>query len=331
MNLGFDFRNVSLDGLRGVLERMTARINTVWKKEHKDDGSHSTVTADSVTAAELHAQEQLLVSPFDLVEADLQSSTDSRMYWAVTPEDTGFSDTRTQIRARSTGDRVVRTTYTAKGISTGGLGTGELIESSMTKALTGVHPSMVTLEVTGPTIGGTGSTVLISAAIYVVSPGTGATTNYAIYVGSGPSQFAEVQVDGDILPEFAGTYNLGSASLSFAHTYGGQWVGTEITPPVLTVSVNNYTPTGLSTCSSIVLEASTPVNITGLAAQPVGTRIRLVADTANAITLVHESASSTATNRFFMGDGANFVMGIGDVADLTYSAIGSGRWVMVHS
>jgi hypothetical protein len=49
MNLGFDFRQVrSLEGVMAALERMAARINTVWKKQHKADGTHGNITAENV-------------------------------------------------------------------------------------------------------------------------------------------------------------------------------------------------------------------------------------------------------------------------------------------
>lgn len=47
MNIGLDFRQ-GLNRLPDVLEAMVARINTVWLKEHKEDGGHGDITADSI-------------------------------------------------------------------------------------------------------------------------------------------------------------------------------------------------------------------------------------------------------------------------------------------
>lgn len=74
-----------------------------------------------------------------------------------------------------------------------------------------------------------------------------------------------------------------------------------ITPAQLTASVNNYGPTGLSTCNVIRLDANSAWNITGLVAQTAGTLIQLVNVGSNAITLTSESGSSTAANRFTGG------------------------------
>lgn len=47
MNLGFDFRR-GLQTLPNVLEQMVSRINSVWRRQHTDDGAHGAITASSI-------------------------------------------------------------------------------------------------------------------------------------------------------------------------------------------------------------------------------------------------------------------------------------------
>lgn len=83
-------------------------------------------------------------------------------------------------------------------------------------------------------------------------------------------------------------------------TLGGAFVLTGlISPTSLGSDQNNYSPTGLATASLIRLTASTPVNITGLAAPALGGQVILLANIgSNTITLKNASGSSSAANRF---------------------------------
>jgi hypothetical protein len=76
-----------------------------------------------------------------------------------------------------------------------------------------------------------------------------------------------------------------------------------ITPPALTGKVNNYSPTGLADANRIDVTSTVNANITGLDATTFvdGRAIRIRNNNNSGgsnITLVAESASSTATNRF---------------------------------
>lgn len=61
MNIGIDFRG-GLQRLPGLLENMTARINTLWNKEHKTDGSHKHITAHSVTVTPIPPSTSAIVA-----------------------------------------------------------------------------------------------------------------------------------------------------------------------------------------------------------------------------------------------------------------------------
>ena len=100
-----------------------------------------------------------------------------------------------------------------------------------------------------------------------------------------------------------------------------------VTPGSLSTSQNNYDP---GTCDILRLSSSTAIDITGLVAPSVDGAMRLVINTnasggAN-ITLKHESASSTAGNRFRSVTAADIVLlPDGGSVTLTYSNAIS-RW-----
>jgi len=100
-----------------------------------------------------------------------------------------------------------------------------------------------------------------------------------------------------------------------------------VTPGSLSSSQNNYDP---GTCDIVRLSSSTAIDITGMVAPSVDGAMRLVINTnasggAN-ITLKHESASSTAANRFRNTIGGDYILPAdGGSAVLTYSSAIS-RW-----
>jgi hypothetical protein len=96
----------------------------------------------------------------------------------------------------------------------------------------------------------------------------------------------------------------------------------------LTASVNDWHPTGLATAECIRITASAAWNITGIDA-PSADGVQLVllnVDTADAITLVSESASSAAANRFSFN--SNVTLGIKESATVRYDAT-SARWRLI--
>lgn len=100
-----------------------------------------------------------------------------------------------------------------------------------------------------------------------------------------------------------------------------------VTPSSLSASQNNYAP---GTCDIVRLSSSTAIDITGLVAPSVDGAMRLIinvnASGGSAITLKHESASSTAANRFRNTTGGDYLLPAdGGSAVLTYSSAIS-RW-----
>jgi len=100
-----------------------------------------------------------------------------------------------------------------------------------------------------------------------------------------------------------------------------------VSPSSLSASQNDYAP---GVCDIIRLSSSTAIDLTGLVAGTVDGAMRLVINTnasgGAAITLRHESASSTAANRFRNTTGGDFILPAdGGSAVLTYSSAIS-RW-----
>ena len=100
-----------------------------------------------------------------------------------------------------------------------------------------------------------------------------------------------------------------------------------VTPSSLSASQNDYAP---GVCDIIRLSSSTAIDITGLVAGTVDGAMRLLINTnasgGAAITLKHESASSTAANRFRSATNADVILlADGGSVTLTYSTAIS-RW-----
>ncbi len=101
--------------------------------------------------------------------------------------------------------------------------------------------------------------------------------------------------------------------------------------PSFGTSQNDWNPTGLSSCSVIRATATAGVptlHVTGLAAQSDGTRLLLFNVGATfPIALDQESASSSAVNRFALGQ-LTIILAPNEGADLWYDGI-SQRWRLV--
>lgn len=104
---------------------------------------------------------------------------------------------------------------------------------------------------------------------------------------------------------------------------GGMVFNTTITPTQLSANTDNYAPTGGSSAYLIRIDASTPINLTGLSLSQVdGRQILLTNIGANTITLMND-VTSTAANRFLLG--ADFSLTAGLSVKLFYDGT-SSRW-----
>jgi hypothetical protein len=96
-----------------------------------------------------------------------------------------------------------------------------------------------------------------------------------------------------------GSFTSLAASTTFA-------LSGDISPAQITADQNDYAPTGHATATALRLDASATWNLTGLAGGADGRIVTLYNIGSNAILLQHDSASSTAGNRFYL-PGASYV------------------------
>lgn len=99
-----------------------------------------------------------------------------------------------------------------------------------------------------------------------------------------------------------------------------------ITPTSLAADANNYEPPSLATSSIIRQNASGDVKITGLAGGASGRLMILQNISSYSITLMEDSSSSTAANRFYLG--GDLTLDPNNSAYLWYDA-SSSRWRLV--
>ncbi|HEY6012384.1 MAG TPA: hypothetical protein VIU37_00195, partial [Candidatus Limnocylindrales bacterium] len=126
----------------------------------------------------------------------------------------------------------------------------------------------------------------------------------------------------DTLYAVGGLTTDGTALLRGAVVFNSEVVST------VDADQNNYSPTNFASCSVLRFTSLTLTRtITGLAAASTdGRRVTVVNNTAQSLVLAHESASSTATNRFRCPNAANLTIRQQGAVDLMY--VGS-RWTVV--
>jgi hypothetical protein len=100
--------------------------------------------------------------------------------------------------------------------------------------------------------------------------------------------------------------------------------GATIYPAQLTGNTNDWNPTGLAGCHAIIINSNAAVNLTGIVAQADGREYQLINNGAFTITLKHD-ATSTAANRFYCQNSADFALSPNTTALLRYDGNAS-RW-----
>lgn len=133
--------------------------------------------------------------------------------------------------------------------------------------------------------------------------------------------------------------NLGNANrpitavVTKAHTLTQNEVQSGVlSPSTITGNQNNYNPTGLATARILRLTVDAARTITGLAAQPSGTRLTLFNATGGAgfdITLAHaDTVNSSAANVFVCPGFVNYTLQKGGGVDIWYDGT-SSVWRLV--
>ena len=145
----------------------------------------------------------------------------------------------------------------------------------------------------------------LTGTIDVANGGTGVGTITGLVKGNGTSAFTAATAGTDYL------------------------VFSEITDTPST-NQNNYAPTGIASATSIMLNIGASIEITGISAGSSGQTITLTnSSTDYLLWLEHQSASSTAANRFILPKGFPAFLMPGDTITLRYDTTAS-RWRVVH-
>lgn len=106
---------------------------------------------------------------------------------------------------------------------------------------------------------------------------------------------------------------------------GGLGLDSALSPAQITANQNNYNPTNFSTTSFLRINSDAARDITGLNAGNAGRLLVLVNVGSFTITLKHESASSSAANRFTLG--SDYALLSGTSVILIYDST-TARWRM---
>lgn len=155
--------------------------------------------------------------------------------------------------------------------------------------------------------------------------------SYAIKGGS----TAEFNVDGVAFQtstadttSFLISVYLGSTDSTPVTIRGPLVVTGSVSPSSLSATTNNWTP-ATPLPNVIRVTSSTAVSITGLTAPTTERRITLCNIGANNITLAHDSASSTAANRFYCPGSTTATLTANSSVDLWYD-VTSSRWRVIR-
>lgn len=174
--------------------------------------------------------------------------------------------------------------------------------------------------------------------------GTGATVSARLHVVSTTEQ-ARLGFDAS---NYLSTTVASNGGTTFAITGGGAFTFSQnvttsagliqaglvrltgtISPTQLVANTDNWNPTGLSTANVIRIDASVPINLTGIVAQEDGRVIVLYNSSASDITLTHD-ATSTAANRFFCPNAVDFALTDKGSVQIRYDGT-AARWSVVSA
>ena len=183
---------------------------------------------------------------------------------------------------------------------------------------TGTGKGSITATSTGDVTIGTNSTAEGTVSVNTSTNGAPALTLLVTPVGEGFNALA-LQQDNIYLDTETGDPFKVNAPIEFSNI---------ITPPDITVSQNDYNPTDLDDAHALLLTSTANVNITGLVSTgfSLGRQILISNRGTFNITLVNESASSSAANRFsFPG---NYTISPKCAVILEYLT-GTNRWIIV--
>jgi hypothetical protein len=156
----------------------------------------------------------------------------------------------------------------------------------------------------------------------------------SIIIGSGgvSNGAGVMQFGGNAVPFTNLVGSLGTSSFRWSgmYTTNVDATGTIVhsgvlTPTTLAASANDYAPTGHADTYLFRISASAAVNLTGLAGGVAGRKVTLTNVGANNIILSHDSASSTAANRWYGANNASVTLRPNGTVEAIYDNT-SQRW-----
>jgi len=142
----------------------------------------------------------------------------------------------------------------------------------------------------------------------------------------------QLTVEGVAIPTISSTHTLTAKTIDAGIFTGVTDVqesfelSGDISPTALAAETNNWAPTNLATSTTVRVTLTGNQNLTGLTGGADGRIIILHnVDTVDTLTLLDESASSTAANRFFLSGSTNLAVSPEQSVMLRYDAT-SSRW-----
>lgn len=121
-------------------------------------------------------------------------------------------------------------------------------------------------------------------------------------------------------------YDGGSELVPTSVSISGTFTITGKISPSITAGQNDWNPTGLATAYTIEAAPTAARTITGISAQSNGRQILIVNNSAFELTLSHESASSSASNRFYFPEQVSVILKAKAAIELVYNST-LARWL----
>lgn len=190
MNLGFDFKNMTIEGLRTSLEALVARVNIVWKKEHDPEtGVHTDITADSLSVGE---------APILLVEEDAEGTQILiNVNHSNAPLEINATHHSSITAAGTKSSRVtpIFVQSTVKPALVNANARGMIINTAFTRAASGAHPTFSGVYLTVPVVTAGASTLARAATLHIEGPPNATTSpatgqNFSLLVDNGEARFS---------------------------------------------------------------------------------------------------------------------------------------------
>ena len=141
----------------------------------------------------------------------------------------------------------------------------------------------------------------------------------------GGVEVSRLQSDGLRLAGALRTLGAGNTPETTIDNGGSLKIGGELSPAAFAAQQNDYNPAGLADATILRLDHTGAQTMTGIAGGFAGRILFIVNIGATNLTLSHESASSTAANRFDFTNGAAITLGADDRLILVYDS-GISRW-----